>query len=86
MGRYSGKTCRLVTMIALRGAAFLAEIVVFNMTDSAEVFGNALHMLADCIALVVGLTAVIVSIRLAFHLFIMINRSWWLQLLHVLFP
>lgn len=52
-------------MLALRVVAFSAQIVVFLITDSAELFGNALHMLADCLALAVGLGAILVSIGLA---------------------
>jgi len=63
MGKFSGKTSRLVIMLLLRVTAVLLEIAVFYMTNSVEIFGNALHMVADCIAIAVGLASIQVSRR-----------------------
>ncbi len=61
MGRYSGKTCRLLTMLALTGAFFLVEIIVGYITNSIALVADSFHMLSDVVALIVGFSCVRVS-------------------------
>ncbi|KAK2153523.1 hypothetical protein LSH36_294g03012 [Paralvinella palmiformis] len=58
MGRYSGKTCRLSSMIVLTSSFFLVEIVVGYVTNSLALVGDAYHMLSDVIALFIGVASV----------------------------
>ena len=62
MGRYSGKTCRLLCMISLTLTFFLVEIVVGYVTNSLALIGDSYHMLSDVIALFVGFASVRVSV------------------------
>ena len=61
MGRYSGKTCRLICMIGLTGSFFVVELVVGYLTNSLALVGDAYHMLSDVIALIIGVASVRVS-------------------------
>jgi len=61
MGRYSGKTCRLLTMLSLTLSFFIVEILVGYMTNSLALVGDAYHMLSDCISLLVGFASVRIS-------------------------
>ena len=61
MGRYDGKTCRLIGMLALTTSFFLVEIVVGYVTNSLALVGDSYHMLSDVVALCVGLASVRVS-------------------------
>ena len=54
MGRYSGKTCRLLFMLALTLSFFLVEIVVGYVTNSIALVADSFHMLSDVVALIVG--------------------------------
>ncbi|XP_046331868.1 zinc transporter 1-like [Haliotis rufescens] len=58
MGRYSGKTCRLLTMLGLTGAFFLVEIIVGYITNSVALVADSFHMLSDVVALIVGFSCV----------------------------
>ena len=61
MGRYSGKSCRLLAMLALTLSFMLVEVIVGHMTHSLALIADAFHMLSDTLALIVGLTSVKVS-------------------------
>ncbi|KAL8609544.1 hypothetical protein ACOMHN_000600 [Nucella lapillus] len=61
MGRYSGKTCRLLSMLFLTAGFFLVEIIVGYVTNSIALVADSFHMLSDVIALIVGFA----SIRIA---------------------
>ncbi|XP_076451166.1 proton-coupled zinc antiporter SLC30A1-like [Babylonia areolata] len=61
MGRYSGKTCRLLSMLFLTSSFFLVEIIVGYVTNSIALVADSFHMLSDVIALIVGFA----SIRIA---------------------
>ena len=58
MGRYSGKTCRLSSMLLLTTTYFLVEIIVGYVTNSMALVADSFHMLSDVIALVIGLFSV----------------------------
>ena len=58
MGRYSGKTCRLSSMLVLTTTYFLVEIIVGYVTNSMALVADSFHMLSDVIALVIGLFSV----------------------------
>ncbi|XP_019621283.1 PREDICTED: zinc transporter 1-like [Branchiostoma belcheri] len=62
MGRYTGKTCRLICMLTLTFSFFLVEIVVGYVTNSMALVADSFHMLSDVVSLVVGLGAVRVSL------------------------
>lgn len=57
MGRYSGKSCRLVFMLTMTSAFFLAEIVSGYVGNSIALVSDAFNMLSDIISLSVGLIA-----------------------------
>lgn len=61
MGRYSGKTCRLSTMLMLTASFFLVEIVVGYVTNSIALVADSFHMLSDVVALIVGFASVRIS-------------------------
>ncbi|XP_059141417.1 uncharacterized protein LOC131929320 [Physella acuta] len=61
MGRYSGKTCRLSTMLTLTAGFFLVEIIVGYMTNSIALVADSFHMLSDVVALIVGFASVRIS-------------------------
>ena len=61
MGRYTGKSCRLICMLVLTAGFFLVEIIVGYLTNSLALVGDSYHMLSDVVALVVGFSSVRVS-------------------------
>ncbi|XP_030628084.1 calcium/manganese antiporter SLC30A10 [Chanos chanos] len=61
MGRYSGKTCRLIFMLVMTVIFFVAEIVAGYMGNSIALVSDSFNMLSDIISLCVGLTAARVS-------------------------
>ncbi|KAK3099323.1 hypothetical protein FSP39_002634 [Pinctada imbricata] len=61
MGRYSGKTCRLLTMLSLTASFFVVEIVVGYLTNSIALVADSFHMLSDVAALIVGFASVRIS-------------------------
>lgn len=56
MGRYSGKTCRLLFMLVLTVAFFVAELVSGYLGIIA-LLSDSFNMLSDLISLCVGLSA-----------------------------
>ncbi|KAF3823116.1 hypothetical protein GH733_010552 [Mirounga leonina] len=63
MGRYSGKTCRLLFMLALTVAFFVAELVSGYLGNSIALLSDSFNMLSDLISLCVGLGAGYVARR-----------------------
>lgn len=61
MGRYSGKTCRLLTMLGMTSSFFLVEIIVGYITNSIALVADSFHMLSDVVALIVGFASVRIS-------------------------
>ncbi|XP_025834742.1 zinc transporter 1 isoform X4 [Agrilus planipennis] len=61
MGRYTGKKCRLLTMLSLTASFFFVEIVVGYITNSMSLVADSFHMLSDVIALVVAFLSVKMS-------------------------
>lgn len=57
MGRYSGKTCRLLFMLVLTVVFFVAELVSGYLGNSIALLSDSFNMLSDLISLCVGLTA-----------------------------
>ena len=62
MGKYSGKTCRLLSMLSMTAAFFLVEITVGYITNSVALVADSFHMLSDVVALIVGFSSVRVSL------------------------
>ncbi|KAK2515417.1 Slc30a10 [Columba livia] len=56
MGRYSGKTCRLIFMLVLTGGFFVAELVSGYLGNSIALVSDSFNMLSDIISLCVGLS------------------------------
>lgn len=61
MGKYSGKTCRLLTMLGMTSSFFLVEIIVGYITNSIALVADSFHMLSDVVALIVGFASVRIS-------------------------
>ncbi|XP_072015707.1 proton-coupled zinc antiporter SLC30A1-like isoform X2 [Amphiura filiformis] len=61
MGRFSGKTCRLLTMMALTTTFFFVEIITGYATGSVALIADSFHMLSDIISLIVGFAAIKIS-------------------------
>ncbi|XP_029449040.1 zinc transporter 10 [Rhinatrema bivittatum] len=61
MGRYTGKTCRLIFMLVLTAGFFVAELVSGYLGNSIALVSDSFSMLSDLISLCVGLTAARVS-------------------------
>nr|XP_012646910.1 zinc transporter 10 isoform X1 [Microcebus murinus] len=57
MGRYSGKTCRLLFMLVLTVAFFVAELVSGYLGNSIALLSDSFNMLSDLISLCVGLSS-----------------------------
>ncbi|XP_004699961.1 zinc transporter 10 isoform X1 [Echinops telfairi] len=57
MGRYSGKTCRLLFMLVLTVGFFVAELVSGYLGNSIALLSDSFNMLSDLISLCVGLSA-----------------------------
>lgn len=61
MGKYSGKTCRLLSMLSMTATFFLVEIIVGYITNSVALVADSFHMLSDVVALIVGFSSVRIS-------------------------
>lgn len=61
MARFSGKTCRLLTMLSMTASFFLVEIIVGYITNSIALVADSFHMLSDVVALIVGFASVRIS-------------------------
>ncbi|KAI5611658.1 zinc transporter 10 [Silurus asotus] len=57
MGRYTGKSCRLVFMLTMTSVFFMAEIVGGYVGNSIALVSDSFNMLSDIISLSVGLVA-----------------------------
>ncbi|KAK2489089.1 hypothetical protein MC885_008644 [Smutsia gigantea] len=57
MGRYSGKTCRLLFLLVLTAVFFVAELVSGYLGNSIALLSDSFNMLSDLISLCVGLGA-----------------------------
>ncbi|XP_058389909.1 calcium/manganese antiporter SLC30A10 isoform X2 [Diceros bicornis minor] len=64
MGRYSGKTCRLIFMLVLTVGFFVAELVSGYLGNSIALISDSFNMLSDLISLCVGLSSGYIARRL----------------------
>lgn len=64
MSKYSGKKCRLLSMMWLTAFFFFVEIIVGYVTNSMALVADSFHMLGDIAALVISFLSVKVSILL----------------------
>lgn len=62
MGKFSGKKCRLLSMMVLTGFFFFVEIIVGYVTNSMALVADSFHMLGDIAALVISFLSVKVSL------------------------
>ncbi|KAM5238834.1 calcium/manganese antiporter SLC30A10 [Ctenodactylus gundi] len=63
MGRYSGRTCRLLFLLVLTAAFFVAELVSGYLGNSIALLSDSFSMLADALSLLVGLAAGVAARR-----------------------
>lgn len=61
MGKYTGKKCRLLSMMVLTGLFFFVEIVVGYVTNSMALVADSFHMFGDIAALAISLLSVTMS-------------------------
>lgn len=61
MGKFSGKKCRLLTVMWLTAFFFFVEIVVGYVTNSMALVADSFHMLSDIAALVISFLSIKVS-------------------------
>jgi len=61
MAKYSGKKCRLLSMMWLTAFFFFVEIIVGYVTNSMALVADSFHMLGDIAALVISFLSVKVS-------------------------
>lgn len=61
MSKYSGKKCRLLSMMWLTAFFFFVEIVVGYVTNSMALVADSFHMLGDIAALVISFLSVKMS-------------------------
>ncbi|CAG9762970.1 unnamed protein product [Ceutorhynchus assimilis] len=61
MGKWTGKKCRLLSMLWLTTIFFFVEIVVGYITNSMALVADSFHMLSDVAALVVAFVSVRMS-------------------------
>ncbi|MFT7813228.1 zinc transporter 10-like [Arapaima gigas] len=57
MGRYTGKTCRLIFMLVITTLFFVAEIFAGYFGNSIALVSDSFNMLSDLLSLCVGITA-----------------------------
>lgn len=69
MGKWTGKKCRLLSMLWLTTFFFFVEIVVGYITNSMALVADSFHMLSDVAALVVAF----VSVRVSYFIHIQLN-------------
>jgi len=65
MGRFTGKSCRMLTMFVLSFAFFLLEVIFGYMTYSMALIADSFHMLSDVLALVIAFGCMKISKRTA---------------------
>ncbi|XP_069708793.1 calcium/manganese antiporter SLC30A10 [Phaenicophaeus curvirostris] len=63
MGRYSGKTCRLIFMLVLTAGFFVAELASGYAGNSIALVSDSFNMLSDLISLCVGISTGCVARR-----------------------
>ncbi|KAL7889279.1 hypothetical protein AOLI_G00015370 [Acnodon oligacanthus] len=63
MGRYTGKTCRLIFMLVITVVFFVAEIVAGYVGNSIALVSDSFNMLSDMVSLCVGLLSARLSRR-----------------------
>ncbi|XP_036431052.1 zinc transporter 10-like [Colossoma macropomum] len=63
MGRYTGKTCRLIFMLVITVVFFVAEIVAGYAGNSIALVSDSFNMLSDMVSLCVGLLSARLSRR-----------------------
>ncbi|XP_066535086.1 calcium/manganese antiporter SLC30A10-like [Hoplias malabaricus] len=63
MGRYTGKTCRLIFMLVITVTFFVVEIVTGYAGNSIALVSDSFNMLSDTVSLCVGLLAARLSRR-----------------------
>lgn len=63
MGRYSGKKCRLLSILSLTIGFFFVEIITGYVTNSMSLVADSFHMLGDIAALMIS--------------FLSVKVSWW---------
>ncbi|XP_045763556.1 zinc/cadmium resistance protein isoform X1 [Maniola jurtina] len=61
MGKFSGKKCRLLSMLWLTGTFFFVELIVGYVTNSMALVADSFHMLSDVAALVIAFLSVKMS-------------------------
>lgn len=61
MGKFSGKKCRLLSMLVLTGFFFFVEIIAGYVTNSMALVADSFHMLGDIAALVISFLSVKVN-------------------------
>ncbi|XP_061391042.1 proton-coupled zinc antiporter SLC30A1 [Musca vetustissima] len=61
MAKYSGKKCRLLSMMMLTGFFFFVEIIVGYVTNSMALVADSFHMLGDIAALVISFLSIKMS-------------------------
>jgi Co/Zn/Cd efflux system component len=61
MGKYTGKKCRLLSMIALTSGFFIIEITVGYVTNSMALVADSFHMLSDVASIIIAFLSVKVS-------------------------
>lgn len=64
MAKFSGKKCRLLTVMTLTVFFFFVEIVVGYLTNSMALVADSFHMLGDIAALVISFLSIKVSLGL----------------------
>jgi Cation efflux family len=65
MGRFSGKKCRLLSVMSLTISFFFVEIITGYVTNSMSLVADSFHMLGDIAALLISFLSVRVSFTLA---------------------
>lgn len=58
MGKFTGKKCRLLSMMVLTGFFFFVEIIVGYITNSMALVADSFHMLGDIAALIISFLSV----------------------------
>lgn len=58
MGKWNGKSCRLISMLSMTFVYFVVELVMGHVTGSLALVADSFHMLSDVVALIVGLLSV----------------------------
>lgn len=75
MSKFSGKKCRLMTVMSLTIFFFFVEIIVGYISNSMALVADSFHMLGDVAALVISFLSIKVCLNMNLHWLLLFTHS-----------